>query len=337
MGVGLEGIGKVRWTETHTSGTGNNRSTTTHAYTDNETYVDLIYIVWGNKEAPQPTKLDPGTFTFPFQFTIPADCPPTFTTQTGQINYQLYGVISSQVNEYKIETPLTVNRLIDLNQQPNLLEPVEQSTVKDITVCCCCKSGSAHITFKIPKAGYCVIQEKIPITFECTNGSSREISVRVELAQSTVYSARGHVRRSNDTIGNFACQIRPSEDETKSVEFDLPQTIQLAFSSRIINVAHAINVWITHSLDVNFLAHPPISVPITIGNVPFHGQQTTVLDPAQPIPAGNPSPMGVLPPSNVPGYPPQGPAGPEGPVQPLATPEPSTVHATAPPITELQN
>ena len=125
---------------------------------------------------------------------------------------------------------------------------------------------------------------------------------------------------------------RPSEGETKSVEFDLPQTIQLAFSSCIINVAHTINVWITHSLDFVLLLGPPIAVPITIGNVPFHGQQTAVLDPAQPVPTVNLSPPGGLPPSNVSGYPPQGPAGPEGAVQPLATPEPSTVQATAQPI-----
>ena len=150
MGVGLEGKGNVRWTESHTTGTGDDRRTETTTYSDNETYVDLIFIVWGNKEAPQPTRIDPGTFNFPFKFTIPLNCPPTFTTQTGQINYQLYGVISSQVKQYKIETPLTLNCLIDLNQQPNLLQPVQQSTVKDITLCCCFKSGAAHITFKMP-------------------------------------------------------------------------------------------------------------------------------------------------------------------------------------------
>ena len=142
VGVGLEGKGRVRWTETHSTSRGGDGRTIT--YSDNETYVDLIFIVWGNKEAPQPTKLDPGTSTFPFQFTIPPNCPPTFDSQTGRIHYRLYGVISSQLNQYKIETPLTVNCMIDLNQQPNLLQPVEQSTEKDITVCCC--SGAAHIT-----------------------------------------------------------------------------------------------------------------------------------------------------------------------------------------------
>ena len=158
--------------------------------------------------------------------------------------------------------------------------------------------------------------------------------MRVELAQNTVYSARGHTKHSGETISNFACQIRPSQNETKSIEFDLPPTIQMPFISRIINVAHSINVWVTHSLDFMFLAGPAISVPITIGNVPFHGPQTAVPGPAQP---GNPSSPQGLPPSNVPGYPRQGPAPPEGPVQPLAMPQPNAVQATAPPVTELQS
>ena len=162
--------------------------------------------------------------------------------------------------------------------------------------------------------------------------------MRVELAQTTVYSARGHTKRSSETISNFACQIQPSQNETKSIELDLPPTIQLAFSSRIINVVHTIHVWVTHSLDFVFrLVGAPISVPITIGNVPLRGQQTAVPSPAQPVPAGNPSSLEGLPPSNVLDYPPQGPAPPEGPVQPLAMPEPSAVQATAPPIAELQN
>ena len=342
VGVAFEGKGRVHWTETHTTGTGDNRRTHTTHYSDNETFADLLVIVWGNKEAPQPTRLDPGTFNFPFQFTIPSNCPPTFSTHTGQINYKLYGVVSSQVNEYKIETPLTVNCFTDLNQQPHLLQPVEQSTVKTITVCCCCKSGEAEITFKMPRTGFCIVQERIPVTFECRNGSSRQISVRVEVAQNIVYNARGHTRPGGETIGNYACQIPASENDTKSVEFDLPASIQLAFTSRIINVAHSVKLWVTHSLDFGFLAAPPIAVPVTIGNVPFRGPPTTAFPETAPVSAGNPPPQGgpppstepgYPPPSTEPGYPPQGPptVPPSGPVT-----HPETV-PTAPPNAELQS
>ena len=48
-------------------------------------HMDLSVAVWGNKETPQPTKIDSGTFDFPFELAIPAQCPPTFNTFTGDI------------------------------------------------------------------------------------------------------------------------------------------------------------------------------------------------------------------------------------------------------------
>ena len=137
VAVHLEGKGSVHWSESHTTGTGDDQRTETIHYSANETYADLSVVVWGNKEAPQPTKIDSGTFNFPFEVTIPPQCPPTLEKFTGNIKYKLQGIVSSQVHEYKIETPFVIGNLIDLNQQPHLLEPINQSAVKKIVVCCC--------------------------------------------------------------------------------------------------------------------------------------------------------------------------------------------------------
>ena len=188
----LEGKGRVHWIETETYRSGDNQQTSTSFYSANETYADLLVIVWGNKEALQPIKIDPGTFNFLFQLTIPQDCPPTFITGHGNIEYKLFGIVSSQVSEYKIEMPLTISVLIDLNQQPHLLEPIDQSAVKNIVVCCCCYTGEAQLTLTMPKTGFCIVQECIPVTFECRNGSFRQITAIVEVVQTIVYNARGH-------------------------------------------------------------------------------------------------------------------------------------------------
>jgi len=55
-GVTLKGEGNVRWMESH--GTGDDRRMVT--YRDHETYVDLTDVVWGDRNAPQPSKLDAG-------------------------------------------------------------------------------------------------------------------------------------------------------------------------------------------------------------------------------------------------------------------------------------
>ena len=284
VAVHLEGKGRVHWTESHTTGTGDHRRTETRSYSANETFADQSVVVWGNKAAPQPTKIDPGTFNFPFQLTIPPQCPPTFKAFAGNINYKLYGIVSSQVSEYKIETPLVISTLIDLNQQPQLLEPISRSAVKDVTVCCCCNIGEAQLTLTMPKTGFCIVQERIPVTIVCRNGSSRQITARVKVGQSIVYNARGHHKYGNDTIGNFSFQLQPSGSDTKSFVFDLPPSVILPFTTEIITVSHSVKLWITHSLSA-FGGHglhglQPISVPVVIGNVPFHMMQGSLLLPA---------------------------------------------------------
>lgn len=334
IGVSLEGKGKVHWTESHSTGSGDSERTEIRHYSDNETYADLLVIVWGDRGAPQPTRLDPGTLNFPFQLTVPPQCPPTYESITGKINYRLFAIVSSQVNEYRIETPIVISSLIDLNLRPELSQPVHQSTVKSITSCCCFNAGEAEVSLKMPRTGFCVVQERIPVTFECRNGSSQQITVRAEVSQNTVYNAHGHTKSSSDTIGNFSCQILASGSDTKSVEFELPPSVNLGFTTRIIYVSHSVRLWISHSLGMNFFAGPTLAVPVVIGNVPFRGTQTGLQGSTQQ-PAGYPAPQ--EPPSNLAGYPPQGPAPPVGFVfPPSASSEPTGVPST-PPNAQLQS
>ena len=48
----LQGKGRVHWTVYCTTGTKHHPHTETLADSDNETYLDLSVVVWGNKEAP---------------------------------------------------------------------------------------------------------------------------------------------------------------------------------------------------------------------------------------------------------------------------------------------
>lgn len=265
----LKGKGKVHWTESRTIGAGQNQRIEIVNYSEKEEYVDLSNVVWGNMQAPQPANIDPGTVNFPFQLTIPKHCPPTFKTETGKIKYRLVGIVSSKEKEYKVKTSLVVGSLIDLNLQPNLLQPVNKSTTKEIVSCCCFNNGEAEITFNIPKSGFCIVKDHIPVTVEYTNGSSKVITLRVEVAQRVVYSADGQKKSENDTIGSFSHEVQATESDTKSFEFELPPTILLGFSSRIITVAHSVRLWVDHWWDLGGFseAEPPISVPVVIGNV----------------------------------------------------------------------
>ncbi len=328
VAVHLEGKGSVHWTESHTTDMGDDRRTETRHYSANETYADLSVVVWGSKEAPQPIKIDPGTYNFPFELTIPPQSPPTLEKFSGNIKYKLHGIVSSQVSGYKIETPLVISSLIDLNQQPHLLEPINHLSVKNIIVCCCCNAGEAQLTLTMPKTGFCVEQERIPVTVECRNGSSRQITARVDVGQTITYKASGYHNRDYNKIGDFSFQVPPSSSDTKSVEFDLPPSIIVGFTTQIITVSHSVMLWITHSLGVfgELFGTSPISVPFVIGNVPFHGTG----QPPQPSAAAPPS-LQQQQQQQQPGHdPPQGPG-----VPPVAMPQPSVIET--PSNTELQS
>ena len=181
ISVTLKGKAKVKWTETRTSGAGEDQQTETIEYSEKEKYVDQSVVVWGNKDASQPSDIDSGTFNFPFQFTIPSNCPPSFKTDVGEIKYRLVGEISKTGKDHKVKTSLIMSSCVDLNKQPELSQPVNKSTTKEITTCCCFSAGETEITLNMPRTGFCVVKDRIPITVECRNGSTKVITLRVEL------------------------------------------------------------------------------------------------------------------------------------------------------------
>lgn len=276
ISVELKGKEKVKWTETRTTGAGENQQTETIEYSEKEKCVDQSVVVWGNKEASEPSDINAGTFEFPFQFTVPSSCPPTFKTDTGEIKYRLLGEISKTGKDHKVKTPLTMSSCVDLNKQPELSQQVQKSTVKEIITCCCFSAGETDITFKMPRTGFCIVKDRIPVTVECRNGSTKTVTLRIELVQKIVYVADGHRKFDNKTIGKFTHELQASTTETKSFEFDLPSSIIVGLSGKVITVSHNVNLWVDHSWDLGgIFEEPPISVPVVIGNIILNPSSST--------------------------------------------------------------
>ena len=82
---------------------------------------------------------------------------------------------------------LIVSTSINLNQQPNLLQLVDQSASNKLmslfAVALTLPWGSPA-KHEDAKKWICVVQECIQATFGCKNGSSRQITARIEVAQS---------------------------------------------------------------------------------------------------------------------------------------------------------
>lgn len=271
--ISLAGKGTVRWSETRTVRIGSRTTSRTEHYSDKQTYSNLFDVIWGDKDATQPTRLDSGISNFPFQFTIPSNCPPTFKRKTGKIEYHLTSIVASQVKQYQIETPLVISTLVDLNSQPNLLQPFEpQSEKKSIIKCCCCDAGEAEVTFKMQRMGFCIKNDHIPITIECRNGSSEEITVAVKLGQTTTYKAKGHTKTEGQYVDIFSCDIPALTSDARSVNPNIPSFIKLGFKSNLIELSHSVSVWVTHVSDFADPS-PAIETPVVIGNVPFRSNE----------------------------------------------------------------
>ena len=254
--------------------------------TDTYGLITVLTVIWGSQNSTQPTKLDPRTYTFPFQFTIPPSCPPTFSGVTGDITHSLLGIVSSQVSTYNVETPIIIANLVDLNLRPNILQPVTQSMVKKMTTYFCCSAGETEVTIKMPQTGFCIVHDHIPVTVECRNSTSRQISLRLKIVQSIIYNYDIILARSNDTrpgndsvtIHSYGWSISPSQSDTKSVKFDLPSSIVLGFTSQIVVVSHYVSLSVRYRHQANPAA--VISIPIVIGNVPIHSAQIPSQDTA---------------------------------------------------------
>ena len=312
QGISIVFSGKayVHWTEQHTTGTGDQRRTETVHYSDSEIiFNDVLIQLWGNGRDSQ--ELAAGRYEFPFKFQLPSNLvlPTSFESHTGYIRYSLLARISrSWKFDHTTTRAITVNEIVDINTA-QLTAPLSSSNEK--TLCClCCASGPISLSAKTDRGGYCP-GESIAISTEGENHSNRRITcVRATLKQVVVYYARGHSRVSGKIIQRIEGPgIEPGATSNWSNELlPIPATVPSISYCRILNLSYVLTVTlgIPRAIDLH------VTIPITVGNVPFRGGEPSAVgtnnfsaQPSAPYPppAANPYP----PVSNP--YPPVGPPG----------------------------
>ena len=235
--------------------------------------------------------------------------PTSFESDTGYIRYSLLARIRrSWKFAHTTTRAITVNEIIDINT-PQLTVPLLRSNEK--TLCClCCASGPISLSAKTDRGGYCP-GESIAISTEGENHSNRRITcVRATLKQVVVYDAKGHSRESGSIIQRIEGPgIEPGTTSNWSNELlPIPATVPSISCCRILNLSYVLTVTlgIPRAIDLH------VTIPITVGNVPFRGGESTAIgtnifsaqsSAPYPPPAADPYP----PVSNP--YPPVGPPG----------------------------
>ncbi|XP_059165749.1 arrestin domain-containing protein 17-like [Physella acuta] len=218
----FEGKAHVYWSEE--SGTGDDKKT--YYYSATEKYFDqevLLFGIWPN-QGSEAKELPSGRHTFPFQFILPLGLPSSYEAGIGYVRY----IVTCNIDrpwkfDPKTKRPFTIIALLDLNQQPNCMQPL-QATSKKHLCCLCCKSGPIEATFKIERQGF-VPGEAIKLFAEISNGSNRKMSKSyVDLKMISTFRA---TNKTKIVVRNVARVTRPpiekqSEDTWSGEELVIP-------------------------------------------------------------------------------------------------------------------
>ena len=263
--VRIVGAANVHWSEER------GRGTRVH-YDSHETYIDTFVNVW-DRNTVAGGKFPPGTFHFPFTLQLGrargrGNLPSSFNGTVGHIKYMIEArVMKGGIfkRDTRCEAYINVASIVPINK-PNLLQPKAGQFSK--TFCClCCASGPINISATVPRTGFCMQKDGIPVEVSVENGSSRDIrQIVASIHQIGRYTAQGHHCYSNITVTRVASEPVRGHNSTvwRPPPIAVPDTTPTLLNCGIIQVIYILRVSASISGAI-------IDIPIVLGNVPLQG------------------------------------------------------------------
>ena len=279
--VTLRGYADVRWSES--SGSGENQTTVT--YHSHEDFIYQTVILWSRDNAPN-YELSPGSYQFPFALTLQPSgrpLPPSFEGTVGHIRYEVEATIvraSALKRNERITAQIAVAPVVDPNTVSNVRLPKVLQVEK--TLCClCCASGPISLTARVPRTGFCIVQDAIPFEVDIENGSNRRIKQLVaQLQKQVVYTAQGHHQYSMKTVAGVASDpIEPGNSRSwRPPPLPVPATEPTIASCSIIQVNYYLKIKAAISGAIN----PHVDFALFLGNVPLSGVEGATISQSPP-------------------------------------------------------
>ena len=269
----FSGEARTYWTVAVSNGT----SGRIYLYSDNEVLFSNQLFHLLNDDNHQ--MITAGVHKCPFQFQLPVDgCPSSFQSGAlgteGSIRYWLTATVTQPTFKTTVQKDVTVNEMVDINV-PQLITPLSNSN--DKTVCCLwCTSGPISLSVTTDRGGYC-IGESIGITVEAKNNSKRRVTVvRASLKQKATLFAKDR------TFPQTHPAERVEENVIQRIEGPgiepggtctwvnkpllIPVTTTPTINScRIVKLSYSLTV----TLALHYATDLHVTIPITIGNVPY--------------------------------------------------------------------
>jgi sporulation-control protein spo0M len=213
--VKLYGRADVQWTE----GSGDNSTT----YSNNVTYIKQRYILWSKENSPVG-ELPMGEHTFPFQYQLPQNIPPSFEGIVGRVRYEIrakvvrIGLLKAN---HRASTFLAVREHAELMRL--CVEP--QMCDKSSRVSCLCFNfGSINMTCNVPRTGFSP-GDAIPLSAHIENLTTKIIYIQALLKRYDIYIARGG--NKNRPRKQYRLVNSPSIQAGEITSFDTHQSLKI--------------------------------------------------------------------------------------------------------------
>ena len=279
--VTLRGYADVWWSE---SSGDNRRSVTYHSHED---YICQNIHLWSSETAFNH-ELSPGSYQFPFAFSLQSSgrpLPPSFEGYVGHIRYEIEATIvkaSALKRNKRITSRVAVTSVVDPNIVPNVRLPKVLQVEK--TLCClCCASRPISLTARIPRAGFCIIQDATPFEVDIENGSNRQIRQLVaQLQQRVVYTAQGHHQHSIKTVARVASDpIEPHSSRSwRPPPLPVPATEPTIGITRCYIIQ--VNYYLKIKASISGAINPHVDFLLFLGNVPLSGVEGATISQLPP-------------------------------------------------------
>ena len=257
----LEGKADVFFTHTSNSNAVNH-------YRETETFVKLTLILW-DKTSRQ---LERGQVTFPFSFQLTnnGSLPSSLDSKDGRIRYTLIAKLIKEnyIEACSVQAHINVRANVDINR-PDLQKP--RSASKEITAGCLCVGRDLiNVTASIPRSGYCIVVDSIPIEVNVEPGVNQQLSsISASLIQRISCYAQGQPSTFNQVIAvetNYEMPKKGVAFTWNVPPLEIPDRAELTMSNcSLVQIKYFIRV----EYRGRFMDTQHLDIPVIIGNVPL--------------------------------------------------------------------
>lgn len=260
--VSLVGTGKVKWE------TGSGEDTERHSA--KEEYLNESVALWSDEG--QSRMLTTGRHEFPFTLSIPESCPPTYekkgsSNSKAWIHYVVKGRIA---NKSLLKVDHTVEKQITIRRQVRLDHTTAEPVTKENEATdgwFCCVSGPVVLMVELPYSGF-VVGDRIPLSINLENGSSRNLRVEACLVNKVQYKAgASRLNESHTVLKEYSNHFSGRSTVTWTPETltvpDVPVTMETP--GGMISSSYEVQV----KVSLQLLQTLKVTFPVIIGDVPF--------------------------------------------------------------------